>query len=85
MIDDHYRAIVESAEDPIFICDTEGRYLYGNRRAAANLGLAQEQFAGKTVDELFPPDIAAAFRAGVRKVVESGETSERIFDRGCAR
>ena len=74
MIDDHYRAIVESAEDPIFICDPEGRYLYGNRRAAANLGLTPEQFAGKSVDELFAPDVAAAFRAGVRQVVESGET-----------
>src|SRR5215831_19230638 len=74
MIDDHYRAIVESAEDPIFICDPEGRYLYGNHRAAANLGLTPEQFSGKSVDELFPPDVAAAFRAGVRQVVESGET-----------
>src|SRR5262245_46062311 len=74
MIDDHYRAIVESAEDPIFICDPDGRYVYGNVRAAANLGLTPEQFAGKSVDELFPPDVAAAFRAGVRQVVESGET-----------
>jgi len=74
MIDDHYRAIVESAEDPIFICDPDGRYLYGNHRAAANLGLTPEQFAGKSVDELFPPEAAAAFRAGVRQVVESGET-----------
>ena len=74
MIEDHYRAIVEAAEDPIFICDPEGRYLYGNRKAAANLGLTPEEFAGKTVDELFPPEVAAAFRDGVRRVVESGET-----------
>jgi len=74
MIEDHYRAIIESAEDPIFIADRDGRYLYGNHRAAANLGLTQEQFVGKTVDELFPPDVAAAFREGVRQVVDSGET-----------
>ena len=74
MIEDHYRAIVEAAEDPIFICDAEGRYLYGNRRAAANLGLTQDQFVGKSVDELFSPEVAEAFRAGVRQVVESGET-----------
>ena len=71
MIEDHYRAIIESAEDPIFIADRDGRYLYGNRRAAANLGLTQEQFVGKTVDELFPPDVAAAFREGVRQVIDS--------------
>ena len=74
MIEDHYRAIVESAEDPIFICDPDGRYMYGNHRAAANLGLTQEQFAGKSVDEIFSPEVAAAFRAGVQNVVESGQT-----------
>jgi PAS domain S-box-containing protein len=74
MIEDHYRAIIESAEDPIFIADRDGRYIYGNRRAAANLGLTQEQFVGKSVDELFPPDVAAAFREGCRQVIDSGET-----------
>jgi two-component system cell cycle sensor histidine kinase/response regulator CckA len=74
MIEDHYRAIIEAAEDPIFIADRDGRYIYGNRKAAANLGLTQEQFVGKTVDELFPPDVAAAFREGVRQVIDSGET-----------
>jgi len=74
MIEDHYRAIIEAAEDPIFIADRDGRYLYGNRRAAANLGLTQEQFVGKTVDELFPPAVAKAFRDGVRQVIDSGET-----------
>ena len=74
MIEDHYRAIIEAAEDPIFIADRDGRYIYGNRRAASNLGLTQEQFIGKTVDELFPPDVAAAFREGCRQVIDSGET-----------
>jgi PAS domain S-box-containing protein len=74
MIDDSYRAIIESAEDPIFICDGGGRYLYGNAKAASNLGLTQEQFIGKTVDDVFPPEIAAGFRIGVRQVIDSGET-----------
>ena len=52
MIDDPYRAIIESADDPIFIADRDGRYVYGNPKAAANLGLTQEQFLGKTVDEI---------------------------------
>src|SRR6266550_7161026 len=68
-----YQAIIEAADDPIFICDRDGRYLYGNSKAAANLGLTQAQFTGKTVDEIFPPDVAAAFRAGVRQVIDSGQ------------
>jgi PAS domain S-box-containing protein len=74
VIDNAYRAIIESADDPIFIADRDGRYLYGNAKAAANLGMTQEQFLGKTVDEIFPPDVAAAFRAGVRQVIDSGQT-----------
>ncbi len=74
MNEDFHRAIIESADDPIFICDPDGRYVYGNAKAAANFGLTPERFIGKTVDELFTPDVAALFRAGVRKVVESGET-----------
>src|SRR5205814_7706223 len=42
-------------------------------KAAANLGMTQAQFLGKTVDEIFPPDVAAAFLAGVRQVIDSGK------------
>jgi PAS domain S-box-containing protein len=82
MIEDPYRAIIESADDPIFIADRDGRYLYGNTKAAANLGLTQEQLVGKTVEELFTPDVAAAFRDGVRQVIDTGETlksEDRLF------
>jgi PAS domain S-box-containing protein len=74
LIADFYRAIIESADDPIFISDGEGRYLYANAKASSNLGLTPEQFTGKSVDDIFPPEVAAAFRQGVRQVIESGET-----------
>ena len=73
-MDDVYRAIVESAEDPIFIADGDARYVYANAKAAANLGMTQDQFIGKTVEEVFPPDVAAAFRRGVRQVIDTGKT-----------
>ncbi len=74
MIDDHYRAIVESAEDPIFIADRDGRFLYVNKTAATNLGLTQESLTGRTVDEVFPPDVAARNREGTRRVIDTGIT-----------
>jgi two-component system cell cycle sensor histidine kinase/response regulator CckA len=70
-----YRAIVESADDPIFICDRDGRFLFGNPKAAANFGLTPETFAGRTVDELFAPDVAPFFGDAVRRVIDTGETS----------
>ena len=74
MIEDPYRSIVESAEDPIFISDAEGRYLYVNVAAAANLGMTPETMTGMTVEELFPPHVAAVYRAGVKHVIDSGVT-----------
>src|SRR5438128_662637 len=73
LIEDFYRAIIESADDPIFISDGDGRYLYANAKASSNLGLTPEEFIGKSVDEIFPPDVAAAFLQGVRQVIDSGE------------
>ena len=71
--EERYRSLVESAVDPIFTCDWTGRYLYANRAAAVTLGKQPLEVIGKTVDELFPVDIATRMRAGVRRVFETGE------------
>jgi PAS domain S-box-containing protein len=85
VIDDHYKAIIESADDPIFICDRDGRFIYGNPKAAANFGLTTEQFAGRTVYELFAPEVAAVFAESVRRVIDTGEpskTEDHLFIHG---
>jgi two-component system, cell cycle sensor histidine kinase and response regulator CckA len=72
--EERYRSLVESALDTIFTADAAGRFLYVNNAAAAVLGLTPGQVEGRTVDDLFPPQVAAQYRAGVRQVVETGET-----------
>jgi PAS domain S-box-containing protein len=69
-----YRSLVESAIDPVFTCDIEGRYLFANAAAARMLGRETRDVIGKTVDDLFAPQFAAEYHAGVRKVIESGES-----------
>ena len=70
-----YRSLVESAEDPMFTSDAQtGRYLYVNPIAARLLGRTQAEVIGKTPEELFPPQVARVYRAGVSQVVETGET-----------
>src|SRR6185295_14034587 len=49
--EERYRSLVESALDPIFSIDAEGRFLYVNRAGAAILGLTPEEVAGRTVEE----------------------------------
>jgi PAS domain S-box-containing protein len=72
--EERYRTLVESARDPIFTADATGRFLYVNRAGAGMLGLTPGEVEGRTVDELFPAHVADAYRAGVRHVVETGET-----------
>jgi two-component system, cell cycle sensor histidine kinase and response regulator CckA len=71
--DRHHRPIVDTALDPIFTADADGRYLYVNRAAAAMMSMTPEELVGKTVDDLFAPDMAERFRAGVRRVIQTGE------------
>jgi two-component system cell cycle sensor histidine kinase/response regulator CckA len=72
--EERYRSLVESALDTIFTSDATGRFLYVNNAAAATLGLTPAQVEGRTVDELFPPHVAERYRAGVRRVIETGQT-----------
>jgi PAS domain S-box-containing protein len=73
-LEETYRSLVESALDPMFTSDADGRYLYVNGAAAAMLGTTPENVVGKTVDELFPPHVAAQYRDGVSHVINTGET-----------
>ena len=69
-----FQSLVESAQDVIFISDVTGRFVYVNSAAAETLGTTQDAVIGKSVDELFPPNVAAGYRAGVEDVVRTGRT-----------
>ncbi len=56
-------AIAQSASDPIFAKDLEGRYIFCNRAAAHSMGLRPEDVVGRTNAELFTPDVAAQVTA----------------------
>ncbi|MGQ0812333.1 MAG: PAS domain-containing sensor histidine kinase [Nitrospiraceae bacterium] len=66
------QAIVENSPNTVFLKDTEGRYLLVNRQFEKMFHLTREAIVGKTDDEIFPPQQAAAFRANDRKVFEAG-------------
>lgn len=62
-----FASIVEASSDAIYAKDLEGRYLVMNPAAARMVGV------GKTAEEIFPPEEAAALRAAAHKVAERGE------------
>lgn len=64
-------AIVENSPALIYAKDAEGRFLRVNRRFADMMGRPSEDILGRTDVELFPADLAQAYRSIDRKVMET--------------
>lgn len=56
-------AMLEALPIPVFYKDRAGRYLGANQAYLKFLGVALENFVGKTVEEIAPPKLAAVYRA----------------------
>lgn len=69
-----YRLLVESAPDAIFTVGETGVFLFMNGVAARRLGGHPEDFTGKTMHELFPPEIARTQLAEIQKVIRTQES-----------
>ena len=66
------RAILDNCPAMVFLKAAEGRYLLANRQFERTFHLDRKTLVGKTDDEVFPPQQAAAFQANDRKVVQAG-------------
>ena len=64
--------VLEGPTDVIFVKDLNGRVLLANAACAAVLTSTSEQVVGKTVEELLPPDLAAATRQHEEAVIAGG-------------
>ncbi|GAB4299002.1 MAG: hypothetical protein Fur0034_10310 [Desulfuromonadia bacterium] len=64
--------LIESIPNPIFFKNREGRYLGCNRSFLDLIGRAREEIMGKTVHEIYPPDLAVIYHAA----------DEELFARG---
>ena len=55
-----------------WIKDSQGRYVYANDDAVRAFGVPREVLYGRTDEEVFPPETAAAFRYHDRRALEAG-------------
>jgi PAS domain S-box-containing protein len=67
-----HRAILDNSPGMVFLKDNEGRYLDVNCQFERIFHVNREEIAGKTDDEIFPSEQAAAFRANDLKVLQAG-------------
>jgi len=68
-----YRLLVESAQDLIFIIDSDIRIQYANHFAAGLLGYRPEELIGKYIEEVLHPDLSNGLKYSLQTVFESGE------------
>jgi PAS domain S-box-containing protein len=67
-----FKAIQDSVKEGLLVLDKEGVVLSANPTGAERFALTPAQLVGRNIFELIPPDVAAARRAVVNKVVRSG-------------
>jgi len=68
--------VINNATTQIYVKDTDGRYLLTNRRFEQLFALTTDQIVGHTDHEIFPKDIADAFRANDVTVLDRNTTME---------
>jgi len=67
-----YRQLAESAQDFIFIIDSEGKVQYVNSSSAKEFGCDPDQMLGKSVMDLFLPDTGKSQWDRIQEVIHSG-------------
>ena len=68
-----HKALVESSSDQIFMLDTNGTYVASNDRVE-HFGLERgDELVGKTIDKVFPKEVAPFYRTQLQRVLTEGK------------
>lgn len=73
---ERFRALVEAAEDLIFVADPELRFVFVNSRALDEFGLRQQDVVGRTVGEVFGEAFERAVQVQFQNLVDRGRSVE---------
>ena len=73
-----YRSLVEHLPQRIFRKNREGRFVFCNQLFCESAGYSLENIIGKTDADLFPPQLAEAYRQDDLRVMESGQLLDRV-------
>ncbi|MBI5397383.1 MAG: PAS domain S-box protein [Verrucomicrobia bacterium] len=73
-----YHSLVENLPQSVFRKDREGRFLFCNQRLCETVGRSLQEIIGKTDADLFPSQLAEAYRQDDLGVMESGQALDRM-------
>ena len=80
-----FQAVLDAAPAPVYAKDTEGRFLFVNRRFEEVVGVDAEDVVGRTVYDVMPAEAADTMRASDEQVLATGrqiEVEETVSLRG---
>jgi PAS domain S-box-containing protein len=82
--EERFRSLIQSADDCIFMSDRNLNLLSVNRKILQVYGMEKEEMVGRSIFEVFPPEIAEQNAERIREVFETGSTvrgiSQRVTD-----
>ncbi len=67
-----FQAFMDNSPAVAFMKDEQGRYVYMNKPFERAFQMTRADWLGKTVFDLFPPDVAETLHQGNQRVLESG-------------
>lgn len=79
-----FQLFMDNSPAIAWIKDAEGRHVYLSRACERRFGVRLDDWLGKTDAELWPPEVAAAFRRNDAEVLASGRTlqvEEEVVER----
>ncbi len=75
-----HRALIESSSDHIFMLDAKGMLRSSNNRVACLDFPSGDEITGKSLEEVYPQDIARRYREHLAEVLASGSTRTFEYD-----
>jgi PAS domain S-box-containing protein len=72
--DEQFRAVAETASDGIISADQNGNIIYWNKAAERIFGYAASEVSGQSLAFLMPARFRKAHRAGIKRIVATGES-----------
>jgi PAS domain S-box-containing protein len=71
-----YKVLVENIPQKIFMKSRDYRWISVNENLARDLGISQEEVAGKTDSDFFPKELADKYHADDVRIIQTGKTEE---------
>lgn len=73
-----YKNVVDSTKESIFIISSDYKIKYVNPFALHELNLKEEEIIGKSIQSVFPPDIADNQSKFIKSVIETGKYKQSV-------